>query len=189
MIRINLAPETGGRRRTVALSSFKFSLPSLDVLTLGGVACVVVIVALFGYITVLKRTEDRLQREIVAATQELSVLKARIGQLGRVKEQYMELQKRIEALQAIIKDQTRPIYMFDAFADMIPRDLWITGLEESASKLKLRGSAFSTTAVSDFMTNLKASGRFKEVDIIVSRQDFSKPPRLVTFEVTCEFAG
>jgi type IV pilus assembly protein PilN len=189
MIRINLAPETEGRRTAVAFSGFNLSLPSFDVGMLFVLIYIVTIVALGGYWTVLKRTEARLQREIVAATQELSVLKARIGQLGRVKEQYIELQKRIEALQAIIKDQTRPIYMFDAFADMIPRDLWITGLEESASKLKLRGSAFSTTAVSDFMTNLKASGRFKEVDIIVSRQDFSKPPRLVTFEVTCEFAG
>jgi len=37
------------------------------------------------------------------------------------------------------------------------------------------------------MTNLRASGKFKDVDIVVSRQDLAKVPRLVTFEVTCRF--
>ena len=53
--------------------------------------------------------------------------------------------------------------------------------------LKLSGTAFSTTAVSDFMSNLKASGKFKDVDIVVSRQAIDKTPSLVTFEVTCKF--
>ena len=44
-----------------------------------------------------------------------------------------------------------------------------------------------TTAVSDFMSNLKATGKFKDVDIVVSRQAIDKTPSLVTFEVTCKF--
>jgi type IV pilus assembly protein PilN len=97
------------------------------------------------------------------------------------------MRKRVEVIEALTKDQGRPIQLFDAFADMIPRDLWITGLEEKNSMLRVSGSAFTTVAVSDFMANLRASGRFKEVDIVVSRQDHSKAPRLVTFEVTCRF--
>jgi Tfp pilus assembly protein PilN len=53
--------------------------------------------------------------------------------------------------------------------------------------LRLGGTAFSTTAVSDFMANLKSSGKFKDVDIVVSRQAIDKIPSLVTFEVTCKF--
>ena len=53
--------------------------------------------------------------------------------------------------------------------------------------MKLSGTAFSTTAVSDFMSNLKATGKFKDVDIVVSRQAIDKTPSLVTFEVTCKF--
>ena len=37
------------------------------------------------------------------------------------------------------------------------------------------------------MQNLRASGRFKEVDIVVARQEITKTPRFVTFEVTCRF--
>jgi hypothetical protein len=39
------------------------------------------------------------------------------------------------------------------------------------------------------MANLRASGKFKEVEIVVSRQDLGKSPQLVTFEVTCRFEG
>jgi len=53
--------------------------------------------------------------------------------------------------------------------------------------LKILGTAYSPTAVSDFMTNLRSSGRFKEVDIMISKQELQKAPRLVTFEVTCRF--
>ena len=71
--------------------------------------------------------------------------------------------------------------------DVVPRDLWITGMEERDSVLKLTGSAFSTTAVSDLMSNLRSSGRFKSIDIVISRQDLAKTPSMVTFEVTCRF--
>jgi Tfp pilus assembly protein PilN len=73
----------------------------------------------------------------------------------------------------------------DSFIDTVPRDLWITGLEQKESVLKLNGTAFSTTAVSDFMSNLKSSGKFKDVDIVISRQAIDKTPSLVSFEVTC----
>jgi len=42
-------------------------------------------------------------------------------------------------------------------------------------------------ALSDFMANLKASGRFKDVDLVDAKQDLSKSPRTITFEVTCRF--
>jgi len=77
--------------------------------------------------------------------------------------------------------------MFDAFASVVPNDLWVTRMEEKGNILKVTGTAFSAVAVSDLMANLRASGKFKEVDIVVSRQDLGKTPRLVTFEVTCRF--
>jgi len=90
-------------------------------------------------------------------------------------------------LEDITKGQGRSIVLLDAFIDTVPRDLWITGFEQKESALKLAGTAFSTTAVSDFMSNLKSSGKFKDVDIVISKQAFDKTPSLVTFEVTCKF--
>ena len=90
----------------------------------------------------------------------------------------------LEALRKQMKLAPLILGLLDSFADVVPRDLWITGMEERDSVLKLTGSAFSTTAVSDLMSNLRSSGRFKSIDIVISRQDLAKSPSMVTFEVT-----
>jgi len=70
---------------------------------------------------------------------------------------------------------------------MLPADLWLTRVEERSQILRLVGSTYSTVALSDFMANLKASGKFKDVDLVESRQDLTKSPRTITFDVTCRF--
>ena len=80
-----------------------------------------------------------------------------------------------------------PVVMLDAFVDTVPRDLWITSFEDKGASLKIVGTAYSTRAVSEFMNNLRQSGKFKDVDILISRQDLTKSPIMVTFELTCRF--
>ncbi len=69
----------------------------------------------------------------------------------------------------------------------MPADLWLTRIEEKSHQLRLAGTAYSSVAVSDFMVNLKSTGRFKDVDLVESRQDLTKSPRTITFEVACRF--
>ena len=187
MIRINLAPGESRRRGA------GFKLPSLSLgvgLNLGlvfGVAYVLAVAGL-GYTWWSFSTEEsRLHAEIARGNQELTSLKATLGQGANIKAKLADYKKRVEVIEALTKGQGRPTVLFDAFADVVPRDLWITGMEERDSVLKVTGSAFSTTAVSDLMANLRSSGRFKSIDIVVSRQDLAKTPSLVTFEVTCRF--
>lgn len=183
MIKINLAPE-GSQRRRPAL---QLSLPSFN---LGLAFAVVYVLAAGGaglYWFTLSREEARLQAQVARDQQELTNLKNTIGHGAKVKEQLQDMKKRTAAIEQLTRNQGRPLALLDVFLDAVPQDLWITALEEKASVLKASGTAFSTTAVSDFMTNLKKTGRFKEVDIVIARQDLSKSPRPVTFEVSCRF--
>jgi Tfp pilus assembly protein PilN len=70
---------------------------------------------------------------------------------------------------------------------MLPKDLWLTRLEERSGVIKFGGTAYSSTALSDFMSNLRASGKFKDVDLVEHRQDLTKSPRTITFEVSARF--
>jgi len=183
MIRINLAPAGRGlRRRSVGLQ-----LPSFNLGLVVGAVCLIVVLAGGVYWWALSREATRLTEEIEAGNKELATLKMVLGPAAKAKEHLAELQKRVNAIQELTKGQERPTRMFDAFADALPRDLWITGFEEKATVLSVSGTAFSTTAIADLMANLARSGRFKEVDVVVARQDLTKSPRLVTFEVTCRF--
>jgi len=185
VIRINLAPD-GGRRGGPSLS---FSLPSFNL----GLLFLIVYLAAGGglgfYYVTLSREEARLTTELERARAENEQLKASNGRAGNVKEQLAEMQKRVTTVLDIVKSQGRPLKLLDSFVDTIPQDLWITSLEEKNSVVKIAGTAYSTTAVSDLMANLKRSGKFKDIDILIARQDLAKNPRPVTFEVTCRFEG
>ena len=183
MIRINLAPPEARRSRP----SLSLSVPSFN---LGILFAIIYVAALGGvgfYWYGLTAEESRLTGEVDRLTREAASLKSTLGQGANVRNQLTEVKRRVGVLEELTKGQGKSIVLLDVFVDTVPRDLWITSFEQKESLLKLSGTAFSTTAVSDFMSNLKSSGKFKDVDIVVSRQAIDKTPSLVTFEVTCKF--
>ena len=182
MIRINLAPPRERRGPRLALP--RFNLGVLFVL-----AALALVAGLGNYWWNLSLEEQRLTAEVEADARELAVLKATVGQADKIKAQLADLQARLGAIQVLAKDQSRPVLLVDAFADAVPRDLWITGLEEKGTVVRVTGSAFSTTAVANLMAQLRASGKFKDVDIVLSKRDLAKAPNIVSFEVTCRFDG
>jgi type IV pilus assembly protein PilN len=182
MIRINLAPVEARRMASVGLS-----LPSFNLGVLFAVLYIVAVAGIGFYWYGLMSEESTLTADVDRLTRELASLKTTLGEGAGVKAQLDEVKKRVAVLEDLTKGQGRSIVLLDSFIDTVPRDLWITSLEQKESGLKLSGTAFSTTAVSDFMSNLKSSGKFKEVDIVISRQAIDKTPSLVTFEVTCRF--
>jgi len=186
MIRINLAPERGRRLRG---AGFSFSLPAFNMAWLFGVIYLALLLGVGVTWWILISTKANLTADIDRAQKDLAALKAQIGQETKIKELANELRKRVDVIESITKAQGRPILMVEAFASVIPSDLSITGFEERGGQLKVAGSAFSATAVADFMSNLRASGKFKDVDLVVSRRDLARPSPLVTFEVTCRFEG
>jgi type IV pilus assembly protein PilN len=183
MIRINLAPLEARRR----MPSMSLSMPSFNLGILFGVLYVLAVAGLGFYWYGLLSEERALAADVDRLNRELASLKTTIGEGAGVKTQLAEVRRRVAILEDLTKGQGRSIVLLDSFIDTVPRDLWITSLEQKESVLKLGGTAYSTTAVSDFMSNLKSSGKFKEVDIVVSRQAIDKTPSLVTFEVTCKF--
>lgn len=180
MIKINLAPPREKRRSGLASPGMNLGLlfGALFVLLVGGIG---------GYWWMLSSESARLQREIAENQQELERLKTVIAEGQRFKREKEELERRLNAIESVARLQTRPVYLVDAVADMLPQDLWLTRMEEKGQQLRLAGTAFSTTAIADFMANLKASGRFKDVDLVEHKQDLTKSPRTIAFEVSCRF--
>lgn len=182
MIRINLLPPQPHKAILITL----LARPPLGLLF--GVLGVLILGGIGGYWYMLSREAAQLTAEKSRLEIEFKALEAAIAKGRAFKQKALDLEKRLAAIDLIAKNQARPIYLLDSLADTIPRDLWLTTLEEKQNQLRLAGSAYSATAVADFMSNLRGSGKFKDVDLVVSRQDFTKDLRLVTFEVTCAFS-
>jgi Tfp pilus assembly protein PilN len=184
MIHINLAPPSEKRKRKAP------SLPGPAGLNLGlvfGALFAVLVGALGAYWWTVSSEVASLQREITQHESEKTRLQAVIAEGKRFKQDVDELERRVNAIEAVVRNQARPAYLMDAMADMLPGDLWLTRVEEKGHQLRLAGSTYSSAALSDFMSNLKASGKFRDVDLVESRQDLAKSPRTISFEVSCRF--
>jgi type IV pilus assembly protein PilN len=180
MIKINLAPPAERKRLALALPAVNLGVlfGLLYVLAAGGVAA---------WWWSLDAEVQDLQRQIADNQKELARLKQVIAEGQRFKREKDELEARVNAIEAVARRQTRPVYLLDALADTLSKDLWLTRMEERGQTLRFAGTTYSSTALADFMANLKASGKFKDVDLVVSQQDLTRSPRTITFEVTCRF--
>ncbi len=182
MIRINLAPpQERARRRSLA------SPAELARSLLYGVFFLALLGAPGAYWWTVASEISWLQAQIQRNEKEKAQLQTLITEGQRFKHEADELARRVNAIDGVARSQTRPAYLMDAMADMLPVDLWLTRVEEKGRNLRLAGSTYSSVALSDFMSNLKGSGAFKDVDLVESRQDLAKTPRVITFEVTCRF--
>ena len=181
MIRINLAPPTTKR-------GGGFGLPDFNLGMLFGGAALVVVLFLGVWWWSLSSEIRRLNTEIAENKKQAEQLKVVIAEGQRFKRDKEALERRVNAIDIVARQQTRPVYLLDAVLDQLPKDLWLTRMEEKGTQLKFAGNTYSATSLSDFMSNLKASGKFKDVDIVDAKQDLTKPPpRLIAFEVIARF--
>ncbi len=180
MIRINLAPPAPKK-------GMGLSIPSFNLGMLFGAIALVLVVALGGWWWSLSAEINRLNTEIAENKKQADRLKVVIAEGQRYRRDKELLERRVNAIELAARYQTRPVYLLDAVLDTLPKDLWLTRMEEKGTQLRFAGTTYSATALSDFMANLKASGKFKDVDIVDAKQDLNKSPRLITFEVVTRF--
>ena len=179
MIKINLAPPTGRSRAGVA--------PGINLGIVFGAIAALLVVVLGAYGFMLRAAVGELHRDIEQSQAEVARLKPIIAEGQRYRQEKEELERRVSAIEMVARNQSRPAYLLDALANMLPANLWLTRVEEKTQQLKFAGITYSSVALSDFMANLRVSGKFKDVDLVESRQDLTKSPRTITFEVTCRF--
>ena len=183
MIRINLAPPSTKKARP--------SLSGASGINLGlvfGVLFVALIALLGGYWWKVSSEIARLNSEIAQAEAEKTRLATVIAEGQRYKREKEELESRVNAIE---RDRPRP------GATDVPDGRHgrrasrpisgSLGSRRKGQQLRFAGTTYSSLALSDFMSNLKASGKFKDVDLVESRQDLTKSPRTITFEVSCRF--
>jgi len=101
------------------------------------------------------------------------------------------LQQRIGIIEDLQRNRTGGQELLDALANTVDRTdtLWLTSLDRKGNALSIDGSAGSIDAVANFITELKRSGYFDQVEIKESHQDdANKTVQTFIFELTAQFA-
>jgi len=188
MIRVNLLGVAKAKKRRVRAPIIE---PGGG-LVLGLLFGVIIAVAAVQYYRYGKLVEEGTQLD-----QQVQRLTAEKAELAQVQAQYETFSKRKELLQARINiiealkaQQAGPVILLNTLASSVSatESLWLTGFQKTGAKVTVSGMALSMRAVADFMTRLKASNTFADVNLKETTQETARDSQNFTFTVETEIA-
>jgi type IV pilus assembly protein PilN len=168
MIRINLlaVERDRGKKKAVTFGTGQK-------LTIG---CSIILVLALSFIgwryVVLGRESKQLDADIAAAQQETTRLHSVIQQVQQFEQRKAQLQQRVVLIEQLRKGQTGPVHMLDQLSRALPPMLWLTQLKQTGTDVIVDGKCTTLTGLSEFVSNLEASGYFKRsVEIVSTASD------------------
>ena len=192
MIRINLlgVPKPKGKKGAA------FNMPSMD-FNVGSpliqVAAVLIIAGVLnaGYWYQLDR-----EKKSVAESMQRAEIKNR--ELADIKARYLERQRqadsykrRVDVIDQLRNNQTGPVSLLAMIGDTVNNTeaVWLNSMQDQGANVAIDGTALSSDAVANLISNLQRTGFFKNIEIKESYQDETvKDMQAFQFTLTCEKA-
>ncbi|MGB6386339.1 MAG: PilN domain-containing protein [Terriglobales bacterium] len=193
MIRINLlgSPKPKGKKGPA------ISMPSFELGNLGGpvvqVAAVLLIAGAlnYGYWYQIDREKKSIEVQSRLAEQ-------KNRELADIKVKYMERQKqadsykrRVDVIDQLKANQTGPLSLLAMIGDTVngTEAVWLNSMQDQGASVAIDGTALSSDAVANLISNLQKTGFFKNIEIKESYQDEGvKDMQAFQFTLTCEKA-
>jgi len=193
MIRINLlgSPKPKGKKGPA------ISMPSFDFGNLGGPivqgAAVFLIAGALnaGYWYQLDRDHKSIELKARVAEQknrELADIKVRYLERQRQADSY---KRRVDVIDQLRANQSGPVNLLSTIGDTIngTEAVWLNSMLDQGASIAIDGTALSSDAVANLISNLQRTGYFRNIEIKESFQDESvKEMQAFQFTLTCEKA-
>jgi type IV pilus assembly protein PilN len=135
--------------------------------------------------------------KIQDAQKQINSLKQQKTELDQIKQQVDDfekqkalLQQRIDVIEQLQRNRNGGQELLDAVANTVTRTetLWLTSFGRKGDTITLIGTAGSINAVAEFITQLRHSGYFQQVDIKDTHQDENPAVQLYDFTINVVFA-
>ena len=193
MIRINLlggAKPKGKKGPAISMPSFEFG-------NLGGpmvqVAAVFLIAGALnvGYWYQLDREKKSIEVKMRVAEQknrELADIKARYLERQKQADAY---KRRVDVIDQLRANQSGPVSLLSMIGDTVnsTEAVWLTSMQDQGASVAIDGTALSSDAVANLISNLQKTGYFRNIEIKETQQDESvKDMQAFQFTLTCEKA-
>jgi Tfp pilus assembly protein PilN len=194
MIRINLlgSPKAKGKKGP------SFNMPSFEVGNLGGplvqgAAVFLIAGALnFGYWYQLDREQKAIELKMRVAEQknrELADIKARYMERQRQADSY---KRRVDVIDQLRNTQNGgTVSLLSMIGDTVngTEAVWLNSMQDQGASVAIDGTALSSDAVANLISNLQKTGFFRNIEIKESFQDEAiKDMQAFQFTLTCEKA-
>ena len=193
MIRINLlgSPKPKGKKGPA------INMPSFDLGNLGGpliqVAAVLLIAGALnaGYWYQLDREKKSIAVRTLVAEQknrELADIKVRYLERQRQADSY---KRRVDVIDQLRANQAGPVSLLAMIGDTVngTEAVWLNSMQDQGASVAIDGTALSSDAVANLISNLQKTGYFRNIEIKESYQDEAvKDMQAFQFTLTCEKA-
>ena len=187
MIRINLlaAEREKSKKKAVTLGT------AGQKLTIGCSLILILAVLFIGWrYWALSRDSSQIDAEIAAAQQETTRLHSVIQQVQQFEQRKAQLQQRVVLIEQLRQGQTGPVHMLDQISRALPQMLWLTELKQTGTDVLIDGKCTALTGLSEFVSNLEASGYFKRsIEIVDTKTETAGQPasELIKFTIKAIF--
>jgi type IV pilus assembly protein PilN len=148
---------------------------------------IVLLLAVFIFIQMglNKKIEDTLAQN-ARKKDEIAKYKSLTTEVEKKKEEQRMLQNRLNIINSLSQDKARAARVLDELSIDKPEKLQLESLKKDGAKLAIEGIALDDETIANFMTNLRKSKLFKNVDLIVSEQIEQSKMKLKKFVLSCE---
>jgi type IV pilus assembly protein PilN len=176
MVRINLLPVRVSKKKEAGTQQL-------------AIFAVILVAGLAGnFLWQSNRAADLKQRQakLARTRDDIAQLERIIGEVRNIKAQQQELQQKLDVLDRLKAGRSGPVRVLDEVATITPKQLWLSKMAEKGGAVSFTGSALSIDDVSAFMTALKASKHFSQIELKRTTSvagTGQAAERLVTFEI------
>jgi len=118
--------------------------------------------------------------------EEILKYKSLTTEVEKKKQEQKMLQNRLDIINSLRKDKARAARVLDELSIDKPEKLQLESLKKDGAKLAIEGVALDDETIANFMTNLRKSKLFKNVDLIVSEQIEQSKMKVKKFVLSCE---
>jgi type IV pilus assembly protein PilN len=177
MIRINLLPvPKAGKVRKQAEMRSQFVLAGL----------VFVIVAMFcgtTWMSLNKQTKVLMAKKGESNT-ELNKLKDLVKEVEGYEVNKKNLEEKNRIIEQLKKNQSGPVHLLDELSAGLDKiKLWLVQLEVKGNGVSMSGKALTNSDIVEFVSNLKRSKYFKDVQLVESKQIQERGIAIYSFRI------
>jgi len=124
--------------------------------------------------------------QIAQTKKEIAHYKSLTAEVIKAKEAQKMLQDKLEIINTLRREKTTPARVLDELSIDKPEKIHLESVKKEGSRLGIEGIALDDETIANFMTNLRKSNLFKNVDLIVSEQIEQNKIKLKKFILSCE---
>jgi len=117
---------------------------------------------------------------------DIAYYKSLTTEVTKAKEAQKTLQDKLNVINSLRKEKASPAKVLDELSIDKPEKIHLESLKKEGSRLGIEGIALDDETIANFMTNLRKSKLFKNVDLIVSEQVEQSKIKLKKFILSCE---